>query len=326
MSVRSWLGRVCLSALIFVCVLNTTLIRAEPQELSPDVSRSPFLQALQENNLARLSELLGSESERESLIEGFQLLHHAVSYNNLAAIALLLKHGADIHTKNRRKQTALHRAAFLGHLEACALLLSRGADPNERDGGGNSAFDLALQGDDRLPLLRLLRSFGADVRAAGFEGRTPLHYAAEFRLADATRFLLAEGADIAATDHLGRTALHTAVEFASVGVAQTLLQSGASPNSRSHAGLTPLHVAAALNHATLTRRLLQHRADVTIADNHGWTPLHEASAWGSADVVRLLLEAGADRTRTTSLNETPIVLARRFRHDDCVAILEAGMK
>ena len=51
--------------------------------------------------------------------------------DDLTEVTKLLKHGADIHSKNNYGKTALHVSAYWGHTEIVRVLLEYGADQNE---------------------------------------------------------------------------------------------------------------------------------------------------------------------------------------------------
>jgi len=74
--------------------------------------------------------------------------------------------------------------------------------------------------------------------------RTPLHWAAEYDLADCVAALLEAGADINATDNYGWTPLHYAAWAGSADCVAALLKAGAKANAKDNSGLTPLHLAA----------------------------------------------------------------------------------
>jgi len=78
--------------------------------------------------------------------------------------------------------TALHFAAYCGDLDELKLQLALGADPNAKDQyRGYSALhwltDMAATGGERLEMLRLLVSSGADVNLMSENGETPLSLA-----------------------------------------------------------------------------------------------------------------------------------------------------
>ena len=66
---------------------------------------------------------------------------------NLAALKLLLDHGADIHNRghNPRQLTALHFAAVGGHADVVAALLAAGARTDLKDKAGRTPADRAKQ-------------------------------------------------------------------------------------------------------------------------------------------------------------------------------------
>jgi len=77
-------------------------------------------------------------------------LHHAASRKNLAAVELLLQHGASVVVQESQGLTPLHEAVLRGHtsLESGAeptarLLLEHGADPMAKDELGRSPLALA---------------------------------------------------------------------------------------------------------------------------------------------------------------------------------------
>ena len=70
---------------------------------------------------------------------------------NLAALKLLLDHGADIHNRghNPRQLTALHFAAVGGHADIVAALLAAGARTDLKDKAGRTPADIAKQVGNR---------------------------------------------------------------------------------------------------------------------------------------------------------------------------------
>jgi ankyrin repeat protein len=64
-------------------------------------------------------------------------LHRAMNFptDSIAAIRVLLDHGANIHLKNKDGDTPLQMAAKKGYTKACLELLERGADPLSKSAG-----------------------------------------------------------------------------------------------------------------------------------------------------------------------------------------------
>jgi uncharacterized protein len=103
--------------------------------------------------------------------------------------------------------TALHLAAFMGHRETAQALLEAGADVAafSRNPTANQPLHAALAGKTDRPLVQMLLERGADAKARGGEGVTPLHLAASRGDAVFCDLLISKGADPAAKMDDGTT-------------------------------------------------------------------------------------------------------------------------
>jgi acetoin utilization deacetylase AcuC-like enzyme/ankyrin repeat protein len=224
--------------------------------------------------------------------DGLTPLHVAVLSANARALTLLLEAGAEV-TYRSNGYGVLHFAASLGPF------------PQHR------AFALAAT--------RALLAAGADPAAVDDLGRTPLHLAAQWNLAELVPLLaapqpelvsLAEPGEqitgqVSARDKDKNTPLHLAAQFGATNVAALLLKPLAVP-----AAHTEAMSDAALTSVTLPA------ADVSAANSAGWTPLHAAAyyaaptavagaGWDASPVARLLLASGADAAAVDTLGRTP---------------------
>lgn len=85
---------------------------------------------------------------------------------------------------------------------------------------------------------------GANVNAAGNDGKRAIHYAAEYRGTDVVKALIKAGADINAQDNNGNTALLLACKEGDEKTARYLLRAGADFNLKNNKGETPAEFAA----------------------------------------------------------------------------------
>ncbi len=205
-------------------------------------------------------------------------LHHAARVGrDPALISLLLEAGADVRARDDDGYMPLHLAARYGTAEAVRALLRAGAAVDARARGFSihygwdwTPLHLAVANNPDPEVAALLLEAGANPRARGYEGETPIHMAA--------------GNEDPA-------------------LAALLLEAGADANARGSTGRTPLHQAARSNgNPALIAVLLDAGAELearaVYPDSHwdygNMTPLHEAASYGDPEVVTALIEAGAD--------------------------------
>ena len=139
----------------------------------------------------------------------------------------------------------------------------------------------------------------ADVMAkGGYNGETPLHYAAEYGTAEVIETLIASGADVMALADYGKTQLHKAAWAGTPETIRALVAAGADIMALGNGGDTPLHNAAWGGKPETIKALIAAGADVMAQNASGDTPLHAAAEVnGATDVknnILALLAAGAD--------------------------------
>ena len=152
---------------------------------------------------------------------------------------------------------------------------------------------------------------GADVRAVGAEGATPLILAtAVSDDADVLEVLLGAGADANERIEIDGTWLTplplAAARSDATAAISILIDNGADPNARGYEGLTALHVAADRELPDVVSLLLDLGADPGAVDDSDRTPLmsvaddfardwdHHGRIANLISVIRILLERGGD--------------------------------
>lgn len=113
---------------------------------------------------------------------GDTALHVAAAAFRRDVASLLVRHGADVHARNRLGAAPLHYAADTNHrdpnaqADTIAYLLSCGANVNLADRRGTMPLHRAVRTRSRAAVQALLDG-GADVAAPNGSGSTPLHLA-----------------------------------------------------------------------------------------------------------------------------------------------------
>ncbi|MFC2594629.1 MAG: ankyrin repeat domain-containing protein, partial [Fretibacterium sp.] len=282
--------------------------------------------------------------------------------DNLPAVRVLLRRGADIGLRDQRLWTPLFFAAASGAsadlirllaasgasidetasqgttplmaaLEspkgAAALkpLLELGTDPNLRNMATVTPLMMATANDD-LESVALLLSFGADPTQGTWDGLTPLMVAARrSRRAELLEALASSGAPVDQPSGLGMTALMVAAASGNVEGIRSLLALSADVKLKDADGMT------ALTHSVLARDwnaqaaelLIEGGADIEARTLKDTTPLMEAAYHGNAPAARLLLDAGARADAQDRIGWTPLhFAAKNERGLDVLTILIAA--
>jgi ankyrin repeat protein len=159
---------------------------------------------------------------------GDTALHMAAAAFRREIAEILVKHGADIHAKNRRGAQPIHYAADRNHINTIAqadtigYLLSAGADPNAADKNGVTPLHRAVR-TRSLESVRALLDGGADPGVRNNNGSTPFHLAVQ---------------------STGRSGTgETAAIDAQISIIEELLSRGVDPGMRDGKGHTVIECA-----------------------------------------------------------------------------------
>ena len=129
---------------------------------------------------------------------------------------------------------------------------------------------------------------------SGYEGGTPLYWAATNGHADVVRLLLDAGADLDKADVDGETPLYWASVKDHRDVVKMLLDAGADPDLANNKDeKTPLYQAAESGLEEVVKLLLHAGADPNKHDEEGITPIYKAVQNGHMEIAKLLIKGGA---------------------------------
>ena len=240
--------------------------------------------------IVREAVLSGESVHQKDPTYGRTPLHWACMFSSMAAVELLLGHGAvdDINEPDALSSTPLacliKKRELPGHEAMVRRLLEAGARLELLESGGQ-----ALMFQDYLTpaLAATLLQKGLNIHCTNVMREAPLHVASARGNAALVDFLLAQGADVNRRCLLGCTALHDGE--LDPGIAMRLLRGGALVDARDDQGQTPLMLACDFSNMPLIRVLLQHGASLTVKSHQGWSALDCAQNSGEK-VYQYLLE------------------------------------
>ncbi len=223
---------------------------------------------------------------------------------------ILLEHGANIAAEDSNGETALFWACWYNQPEAVSKLLAHGtADSLYREKSGRVVMK-AVQ-NSRFDVLRALIDGGADLNYQDVQGTTPLMHAIRFGKKRGIEMLLAAKANLSLTNVLGQNALIFAISSGDHYLVQSLVDGGANVNFTTNANST----GSGVNNYRWGKRIDKGRD----------TPLIEATKKGSFEMVRLLIKADADLNIQNGDGNTALLVAAANGNLPIVRILlEAG--
>jgi ankyrin repeat protein len=256
---------------------------------------------------------LPDRGRRDAVKGGMTPLLYAAREGADAALAVLIKRGANLELAEANGMTPLLMALLNNQLGCARQLIDAGANVNVSDFYGRSPLWAAVEyrnldmnnriedsptsnNVDRaaiLPLIKLLLEKGANVNA-----RT--------REVPPSRKWLYSLNDVSWVDFTGQTPFLRAAFSGDTTVMRLLLDYGADPNIATNSNTTALMAASGVGwvvQQTYTESMpslleairicLEHKADVNAVNTMGLTALLGAANKGANDIIKLLVANGA---------------------------------
>jgi len=183
-------------------------------------------------------------------------------------------------------------------LEAMDILIKNGANVNFKNIPNKTALIFAIhqpRNEDQIEIIKMLIKNNANLNDCDENGYTPLMLAIHFEKFDIAKLLIESGADVNMENIEGATALMFAVSKTDNDIVQLLINSKANVN-HSNLNTFPLLIAAANKSAEILRLLLDYNVDINQQTQDGYTALMIATEEENTEAIKLLIENGADTT------------------------------
>ena len=326
---------------MLICVVGSTTIstlhpqRVEVQHQSSQISQRSALSCdhlLQSWRwpMLRLSCIPKEEQAKRKVVN--EALVNSSGRGHLIAVRdMLEKHKANVNYVNDKGFTALYNASAADYPEVIEVLTAAGARVDwARSHCGFTVLGAASHFGKLQAVSSLIRaSTDHNQVMADDLASSPLMAAAHRGHALIIDALAAAGARVDyARPKDGATALYLASQEGQLDAVSSLIRARADPNQVmiDEWASSPLMIAAFKGHALVIDALAAAGAHVDyIRPKDGVTALHLASQEGQLQAVRSLLLAGADPRLAAHDGTTALDDAKRNKHNDIVALLEARL-
>uniref|UniRef100_A0AC35UHH3 Neurogenic locus Notch protein n=1 Tax=Rhabditophanes sp. KR3021 TaxID=114890 RepID=A0AC35UHH3_9BILA len=211
----------------------------------------------------------GKKSESQIIEDINMLIRHGADINSLNdndqspvllavknqfkhVVNLLIAKNADLKLSDDRDMIPLQHAAILGNVEIFKALIQKDVSlVNYCDLACRSSMIYAVMAhmDESYEIIEILLQHGADPNCIGdrisirFDGRAPLHYAAQLNNTDIIMLLARSHANLNLTDNRGQTALHLATEECNFEAVACLVRLKSDRNIADQKSRIPLDIA-----------------------------------------------------------------------------------
>ncbi|TDH66320.1 hypothetical protein CCR75_008370 [Bremia lactucae] len=175
---------------------------------------------------------------------------------------------------------------------------------------------------------RLREDYDADVNAADYDKRTPLHIAVSDEQLEMVAYLLQCGANVDALDRWGRSPIDCAMETTNAALLRLLdrktynqsdtqsrvLKDKSKRTRQSKPNVTSLFQVIQEGNTEKVKRLWLSGMEVNVTDALGRTSLHVAVETKQVNMIELLLSAGVKTNVVDSFGRSPMSIAMENNH------------
>lgn len=272
------------------------------------VGRTPFLEALEQNNFQLLAVFLRHiDVTNINVVD--TLLNTALHYckfldERFIYDSVLTSNPLALNAQNRDGQTPLHDAILCDNHTFAQYLLQHNCDVCLTNKDGNTPLHLVAR-DDNIRMCKLLMKYAQlDLTATNKMGKTPLHLACANEKANVTALLINKMSieQMNLLDVQERTPLHECAENINGVLARYLIRHGADENAKDIRQNTILHLTTEKGNLELVRTLIKSsNVNVNQVNSDEQSPLSLAILYNHEDVCKYLLDQEKIRIQLTDL-------------------------
>src|SRR5262245_23807257 len=242
--------------------------------------------------------------------DGTTALHWAAHWNDLEAVNLLLKAGANAKVVNRYGASPLSEAVTAGSPGMIQALLNAGADPKTLTTPDGETVLMTAARAGNADAVRILLDRGADVNAReNYKGQTALMWAAAERHPTVVKVLLERGADWKARSTERETRMPR-------------LSAASSITPISRGGFPALLFAAREGDVETGQVMLAGGVDINYGDVDNTTALTVSILNKQYTFAKFLIDRGADPNVVDSSGRTALYAIAEARNEDWTALPE----
>lgn len=273
---------------------------------------TPLLLASQSNNY-EIMKILIQHCANINLksIYGYTPLMSAVSIlNNIDAVELLIKNGADINVLDKTDTSPLIMASQNNYESIVKKLIEYQANPNFINNYGYNALHMPCE-KGHQNIVQFLLNTKVDINLQDKDGDTPLMLASKNGFKNIVELLLSRNVKVDLQNENGDTAIMKAIYNNHFDVVRLLVKNHANLNLKAKDKATALSFAFQNGNKELTKFLINNGANTIplLKEKEMNSILLNSSANGDEELIQLLLDNGANINYQNEYGNTPLILA-----------------
>lgn len=248
------------------------------------VHKSPYkvsralVNAISNNSIGTVQNLLNAGVEIHGRYRGMTLLHFAISKNRIQIAKMLIRANASL-LERYKEMTPLHMAIAHGAVEICKAIIDISNDletPHKQ----MTPLHFSIE-EGQFDIAHCLIQAGANIESL-YDGQTPLHAAILGGHMDIAKLLIDKKANLEAI-YQNKSPLHSAIFEDQLEIVTDLIEAGAN-TEQLYRGKTALHYAIYKGRVDIAKLLIELDANLETKYD-GLTPLQHSLSYGDNDGI-----------------------------------------